>query len=402
MNISCTSNLSNIFYIVKSIMNIIMIISPILVIISFSIVLIKMTFSPEDKKLIKRLSNTLTALIIIFLIPTFLTIVMYALGDSNDISKCYLNSSKFDSNSTYIDSLAKDRTSIIYNPRDYEKGDSKGSKYCPRSVSRTRTLYHSDTFRADTAFSISARQNFESGNWYTTQAAVYDCQNIIAGQHKSYMLNGVMHKNEGGRVAWFDIKTGKNIWNVSIGNEGTHMARLAYDSDRDVVLVGSESSDKMLQIDNKTKTIMTNPKYASMVGGGSYFIKYDSYNHQLVGLSRNVISYYKYREQDNSYVKTGSITLDSTSKWDPQNFNVDGQVIYIANSNPHWGSSNYAVIVYDMKTGKMLEYHKLDGNVTGGHIEDVIVDIEGNLWLICPAIYWREVNYVANAFSIGP
>ncbi len=402
MHISCSASLSNIFYVVKNIMNIIMIISPILVIISFSIVLIKMTFSPEDKKIIKRLSNILKALIIIFLIPTFLSIVMYALGESNDISKCYLNSSKFDSNSSYIDSMAKEKTSIINNPRDYEKGDSRVSKYCPRSVERTRTNYHNNTFKADTSFSISARQNFEAGNWYTTQVAVYDCQNIIAGQHKSYTVNGVLHKNEGGRVAWFDIKTGKNVANVSIGNEGTHMARLAYDSDRDIVLVGSGGSEKMLQIDNKTKQIMTDNKYASMVGGGSFFIKYDSYNHQLVGLSGNVISYYKYRAKDNSYVKTGSVTLDKTSKWDPQNFNVDGQVIYIANSNPYWGSSNYAVIVYDMKTGKMLEYHKLDGNVTGGHIEDVIVDIEGNLWLICPAIYWKEANYVANAFSIGP
>ena len=55
-----------------------------------------------------------------------------------------------------------------------------------------------------------------------------------------------------------------------------------------------------------------------------------------------------------------------------------------------------------MKTGKMLENHKLDGNVTGGHIEDVIVDTEGNLWLITPAIYWKAMGYVANAFSVGP
>ena len=141
MHISCSASLSNIFYVIKNIMNIIMIISPILVIISFSIVLIKMTFSPEDKKLIKRLSNILKALIIIFLIPTFLSIVMYALGESNDISKCYLNSSKFDSNSSYIDSMAKDKTSILYNPRDYEKGEDISTNACLKMGKKNKVLF---------------------------------------------------------------------------------------------------------------------------------------------------------------------------------------------------------------------------------------------------------------------
>ncbi len=161
MHISCSASLSNIFYIVKNIMNIIMIISPILVIISFSIVLIKMTFSPEDKKIIKRLSNILKALIIIFLIPTFLSIVMYALGESNDISKCYLNSSKFDSNSSYIDSMAKEKTSIMYNPRDYEKGNGKLDFSCKSNV--VKSQFSCETLRIveDHLYDVNA-QNFYS------------------------------------------------------------------------------------------------------------------------------------------------------------------------------------------------------------------------------------------------
>ena len=54
-----------------------------------------------------------------------------------------------------------------------------------------------------------------------------------------------------------------------------------------------------------------------------------------------------------------------------------------------------------MKTGRMLEYHKLD-HVPAGHLEDVIIDTDGNLWLICPDKYMKTINYAANSYSIGP
>ena len=396
------SSLLGILTIVKKTLLFIQIIVPIILIIFGAFSFIKLIKNPEEKKGLKKVINQFLAAAIIFFIPMIVNVLMTILGEKTSLSSCWIEASdEIIINRDYkkINGENKDKKTFIPNAEDYEKGLRNN---CPIKAKKTRTSYNSATLKADTSFSISARQNFESGMWYTTQVAAYDCQCIIAGQHKSYTVNGVMHKNEGGRVAWFDIKTGENIANVSIGAEGTHMARLAYDSDRNIVLIGSGGSDNLLQIDNKTKTIMEGNKYSSMTGGGSFFIKYDSYNHQLVGLSRNVISYYKYNASSNTYDKTGSITLESTSKWDPQNFNVDGQVIYIANSNPHWGSSNYGVIVYDMKTGKMLENHKLDGNVTGGHIEDVIVDTEGNLWLITPAIYWKAMGYVANAFSVGP
>ena len=408
----CTG-INPIIKILKDFLTIIQIAAPIIAIIVLIIVFLKIVKSPDIKemdKYKKNIKNIIIYLIIFFLIPSLVNLTMYMLGDKYKVSDCWnkIESISLNTKSKYISKKdeSKDRTKVYTSPSDY-KGKatsytSNASENCPKEVRRTRTIYNSVTLKADTSFSINARQNFESGMWYTTQVASYDCQNIIAEQHRSYTVNGVMHKNEGGRVAWFDITTGRNIASVNIGNEGTHMARLAYDSDRNVVLVGSGGDEKLIQIDNKTKRIISGQKYTAMSGGSSYFIKYDPYNHLLVGLSRNVISYYKYSPSINKYVKISSVQLQSTSKWDPQNFNVDGQVVYIANSNPHWGSSNYGVIVYDRNTGKMLEYHKLDGNVTGGHIEDVVVDINGNLWLICPATYWRANNYVAHAFTIGP
>lgn len=401
--------------VLKYFLTIIQIIAPIIAIVSLIVIFIKIIKSSDIKEMNKyrsNINNILVSLVIIFLIPSLIHLTMYIIGNNTKITSCWneIDNITLNPKSKYIekkDNKSKTKKTKVYTDKSEYKGEvtqfySNASKNCPKEVRRTRTTYNSITLSADTSFSINARQNFENGNWYTTQVAAYDCQNIIVGQHKSYTVNGVLHKNEGGRVAWFDIDTGKNIANVAIGKEGTHMARMAYDSDRDVVLIGSVGTDNLIQIDNKTKQIITSPKYATMTGGGSFFIKYDPYNHQLVGLSRNVISYYKYNPTNNTYQKTSSITLKNTKMWDPQNFNTDGQVIYIANSNPHWGSSNYGVLVYDMKTGTLLENHKLDSNVTGGHIEDVIVDINGNLWLICPATYWRAKNYVAHSFTIGP
>jgi len=135
---SCSASLSNIFYVVKNIMNIIMIITPIIGIVAFSILLIKMTFNPEEKKLIKRLTNSVSALIFIFFIPMFLTIVMYALGESNDVSRCYLSASKFDSKASYNDSLAKDKSTFIKNPRDYEKGNGKLDFSCKSNIVKSQ------------------------------------------------------------------------------------------------------------------------------------------------------------------------------------------------------------------------------------------------------------------------
>ena len=56
--------------------------------VSFSILLLKMTFSPEDKKIIKNLTNAVKALVIIFFIPMLISLVMYMLGENNDISRC--------------------------------------------------------------------------------------------------------------------------------------------------------------------------------------------------------------------------------------------------------------------------------------------------------------------------
>ena len=391
----CTNqSLQGIFSIVKRIVQLIQIIVPILLIVFASISLVKLVKNPEEKKGTKKIINQFLAAAIIFFIPLLVDVIMNLVGDKSEISSCWNSASdKMSISKDYQPIGNKEKKPILKNATDYEAGVSNN---CPTKVSKTRTSYNNNALKVDTSFYLDAH-NIEFGNHYYTQSGVYDCEHIIVGQNKQYTVNGVTYKSSG-RIVWYDIKTGERIANIDIGREGGHMDRLAYDSDRDIVLLHLSGSEKMLQIDNKTHTIMDNQKYSAIVGGDSKFIKYDSYHHQLIGLDGSTVTYYKYRESDNSYVKLRSISLDATSKWAPQNINTDGQVLYIANSNPGWDHADYAVITFDMKTGKMVEYHQIAPPANGEHIEDVVIDTEGSLWLIDVTAIYKAANYVANPF----
>ncbi len=380
-------SLMNILVIVKNILTIIQIVVPILLLMFATIQFIQLVKNPEENNGIKKVIHKFLAAVIVFFIPMTVNVVMGMLGETTDISKCW-NTAKSTGKASYIPSdREKEKKKFIYNAEDYEKGSSRGE-------------YNDAVLEAVPHFAINLKQDYESNSSYTTQAAAYDGHYILVGQHRKFTVNGVRHRNEGGRVAWFDPVTAKIVAKVAVGAEGIHMDRLAYDSDRDVVLVGSNGSEKMLQISNKTKQIMSE-KYTSMSGGNSRHFKYDSHNHQLLGLDGKVLNFYKYNASNNTYQKTGSIPLEVSTKWDPQNFNTDGQVIYIANSNPGWDHADYAVITFDMETGKMVEYHQIAPPANGEHIEDVVIDTEGSLWLINVTAIYKASNYVANAFPIG-
>ena len=101
--IQCSSvGINNILYIIKRIMNVVVIIAPILAILSFSILMVKLMQYPEEKKLIKKLKNSTLALVILFFIPLIVNIVMNMLGESTDISSCYNTATKISNDANYI------------------------------------------------------------------------------------------------------------------------------------------------------------------------------------------------------------------------------------------------------------------------------------------------------------
>lgn len=126
MHITCTPILNNIFYVVKNISMTILIMAPIIAIISFSVLLVKMAQHPEEKKNNNRFKNIVIALITVFMIPTIVNALLYMLGETTSISSCYINSVKFTSNSEYIDlSYGKEKKGLLIDSDQYEKGVPK-------------------------------------------------------------------------------------------------------------------------------------------------------------------------------------------------------------------------------------------------------------------------------------
>jgi len=123
LDINCKSIvMNNVLFAVKNILNLIMIISPILAILSGVLMLIKLLQNPEDKKAPKKLLNTVKALVIIFFIPLITNVAMKIIDNKTDISACY-NSAKNPSISTkYIPTTNQEGKKVLVDPSKYEKG----------------------------------------------------------------------------------------------------------------------------------------------------------------------------------------------------------------------------------------------------------------------------------------
>ena len=123
----CNSvGINNILFIIKQIMNLIMVIAPILLIISFTILFTQLVMKPEEKKLLGKLRNATFALLFVFFMPLIVNVSMNMLDDSTDISKCYNSVDKMSSRATYIPTReSKDKKQIIAKKEDYEEGEPK-------------------------------------------------------------------------------------------------------------------------------------------------------------------------------------------------------------------------------------------------------------------------------------
>ena len=205
---SCESGLlNNFFYIVKNIMNIIMIVSPILAILSFTLTLFKMATDPENKKLIKNLKNSFTALLVIFFIPMIVTLVMTILGESTSISSCYNNASRIDPNSSYTDLTEDERQSITKDKDDYEYGIDYGLDFsCHSNILASQ-------FSCDTIPIVERHMNdFNSSN--------FDSKMASYGGYKNYIksLGGVFaeYADYNGKVETVEEfqKAAEYVWGI--------------------------------------------------------------------------------------------------------------------------------------------------------------------------------------------
>ena len=132
MNVCSDPALSFILGIIKRIMIIIQIIAPILLMVFTSIKLIDRVINLKNKKDNKDIINGFVALIILFLVPTFLNVVMYIIGEKTNFSNCWNSASNsFPMSSNYIrrdNNNDKKRTKIYTDTNDYHgKTDSSSN-----------------------------------------------------------------------------------------------------------------------------------------------------------------------------------------------------------------------------------------------------------------------------------
>ena len=112
---------------IKQFMNIIQIAVPILLLIMISIHIAKLVVKPDDKKLLRKIRNTIIAALIVFFVPMIINILMANVSNDNSFSSCW-NESKLENYKTpsYMEPYdTKDKSSVYTNPDEYQKGVPK-------------------------------------------------------------------------------------------------------------------------------------------------------------------------------------------------------------------------------------------------------------------------------------
>ena len=271
------------------------------------------------------------------------------------------------------------------------------------SSSSSRT-YNNDVFNTEKSTVIKTQQNMpvpegDNRTYRAVQSACFDGKYVICAQNKNYKDSSGNYtwnaSSKGGRIAWFNMETGKYETSIEIGSEGGHMDGVAYDSDRNMVLKPVNSKQgNLLQIDNNTKKIVGYTKMSDYCNKLTYVPS----RNQLVGLKDGKFIFMSYRESENKYVKDNEVKLeDYHTNCGAQGIGTDGQCIYIADSGPDDSSSKYRVWTYTLD-GEKVEEHKIGDVHTGSaEVESAFGDNNGNLWLVLPRGIERVLNYTTNS-----
>ena len=167
-NLCGSADMNTFLYIAKNVIKLIMIIAPILAIISITILLFLLMNRPDDNKLIKKIGNSVKALVIIFFIPLFVTLVMSLVGNKTEISKCYNNATKPELYSTYKDPYEGEGTGptpVIVDPSGYAGGE--GYKQLDFSC---KSKHIKAQFSCDTIHIVERHMN--DFNYYTFDSVI--------------------------------------------------------------------------------------------------------------------------------------------------------------------------------------------------------------------------------------
>ncbi|MBP5679415.1 MAG: hypothetical protein J6X28_06290 [Bacilli bacterium] len=128
MNIvsSCTDYaMVGVLSVVRRILSLFQIIAPILCIISLAITFIHLMRDPDNKKLLKKIRNSIISLFVVFFIPTIVNATFSILDDSTPISSCWQLANYTYSAGTYVPVDDRERTSFLDDPGSYASGSNQ-------------------------------------------------------------------------------------------------------------------------------------------------------------------------------------------------------------------------------------------------------------------------------------
>ncbi len=142
LDISNTCNNSMLFTflaIVKTALNILHIIVPLLLILSLTITLTKLAQDPDEKKAPKKILNSVLAAVIVFFLPTMINIVINLVAGESDFSSCWENASiRSNLSHKYQEISGNNKQSININ--GYEPGNNQNNNGNSSGSNTTSTV----------------------------------------------------------------------------------------------------------------------------------------------------------------------------------------------------------------------------------------------------------------------
>ena len=140
--------IANILSIVKSFLDIIQIIGPILCIVALAINFTKLMTNPDEKKFKAGLKNSLIALVILFMVPFIINLTMSLADGSFDLATCWNNAEKVSTlgeDSNYVETSAKQKDNIDMGGYNTENAKNETNTQTNQQITKTIFVVYSRT-----------------------------------------------------------------------------------------------------------------------------------------------------------------------------------------------------------------------------------------------------------------
>lgn len=138
--------IANILSIIKSFLDIIQIMGPILCIVALAINFTKLMTNPEEKKFKAGLKNSLIALVVLFMVPFIINLTMSLADGSFDLATCWNNAEKVSTlgeDSDYVETSDKPKNNIDMG--GYNTENAKNDTSSQNNQQITKTVFVGDS-----------------------------------------------------------------------------------------------------------------------------------------------------------------------------------------------------------------------------------------------------------------